>query len=286
MAASPASPASASVRSRSTCRASARSSWNSTTGVIRDRCGTTPLPRSNVSYRLLARMPRLYNGLVGSNPGRAALRTIGLAESPALSGVSLGRALRERGVAVATPAALRSLSVEERARSVVLVQDAFTSYFETPLVLDLIDLIRALGFRPWLAPYRPNGKPLHVHGFLKAFERVASANAAMLRDLADTGVDLIGLDPSMTLTYRSEYAGALNGIPLPRVRLVQEWLGEHLDTITAAGGRHGLPAAAPLHRADDSGLDAPRLADDFRPRRPEAHGPAVRLLRHGGHLRA
>jgi Fe-S oxidoreductase len=115
------------------------------------------------------------------------------------------------------------------------VQDAFTSYFETPLVLDLIDLIRALGFRPWLAPYRPNGKPLHVHGFLKAFERVASANAAMLRDLADTGVDLIGLDPSMTLTYRSEYAGALNGIPLPRVRLVQEWLGEHLDAIMAAG---------------------------------------------------
>ncbi|MGF7212580.1 FAD/FMN-containing dehydrogenase/Fe-S oxidoreductase [Skermanella aerolata] len=184
---------------------------------------------------LLARMPCLYNGLVGSNPGRAALRTIGLAESPALSGVSLRRALRERDIAVATPAALRSLSVEERAGSVVLVQDAFTSYFETPLVLDLIDLIRALGFRPWLAPYRPNGKPLHVHGFLKAFERVASANAAMLRDLADTGVDLIGLDPSMTLTYRAEYAGALNGIPLPRVLLVQEWLGEHLDAITAAG---------------------------------------------------
>ena len=39
----------------------------------------------------------------------------------------------------------------------------------------------------------------------------------------------------MTLTYRAEYVGALNGIPLPRVRLVQEWLGEHLDAITAAG---------------------------------------------------
>ena len=70
----------------------------------------------------------------------------------------------------------------------------------------------------------------------------------------------------MTLTYRAEYAGALERGPLPRVRLVQEWLGEHLDAITAARGRHGLPAAAPLHRADDSGLDAPRLANDFRPR--------------------
>ena len=33
----------------------------------------------------------------------------------------------------------------------------------------------------------------------------------MLRRLAASGVDLIGLDPSMTLTYRSEYAQALPG---------------------------------------------------------------------------
>ena len=70
----------------------------------------------------------------------------------------------------------------------------------------LLDLIQALGFRPWLAPYRPNGKALHVHGFLGPFGRVAAANAAMLGELAATGVDLVGLDPSMTLTYRAEYA--------------------------------------------------------------------------------
>ena len=35
-------------------------------------------------------------------------------------------------------------------------------------------LLIALGFRPWLAPFRPNGKPLHVHGFLGAFERLAA----------------------------------------------------------------------------------------------------------------
>ena len=165
------------------------------------------------------------------------------------------------------------------------MQDAFTSYFETPLVLDLIDLIRALGFRPWLAPYRPNGKPLHVHGFLKAFERVASANAAMLRDLADTGVDLIGLDPSMTLTYRAEYAGALNGIPLPRVLLVQEWLGEHLDAITAVRDDRATCCCptAPSARQRPRRFATGRR---FRPPRAEAHGPAVRLLRHGGHLRA
>ena len=58
---------------------------------------------------------------------------------------------------------------------------------------------------PWLAPFRPNGKPLHVHGFLGRFERVAARNAGMLRALAAEGVPLVGLDPSMTLVYRSEY---------------------------------------------------------------------------------
>jgi Fe-S oxidoreductase len=128
---------------------------------------------------------------------------------------------------------LAILSAEERARSVVLVQDAFTRWYETGLVLDALDLIQALGFRPWIAPYRPNGKPLHVHGFLGPFQRVASRNARMLRALAETGVELIGLDPSMTLTYRAEYAVLSGADRPPPVLLFQEWLGRHLDAIPA-----------------------------------------------------
>src|SRR5215211_3912503 len=180
---------------------------------------------------LMARMPGLANALAGRGPGRAALRAVGLVGTPALSGLHLGRELRKRGVAVATPDALRALDDAERARSVVVVQDAFTSHYETPLLLDLLDLVQALGFRPWLAPYRPNGKALHVHGFLRAFERAAAANAAMLQALAATGVELVGLDPSMTLTYRSEYAGALDKGRLPSVLLVQEWFARHLDAL-------------------------------------------------------
>jgi FAD/FMN-containing dehydrogenase/Fe-S oxidoreductase len=180
---------------------------------------------------LLTRMPGLYNAVAGSPPGRAALRAIGLAESPKLSRVNFERELAARGVELATPAALRALSEANRARSIVLVQDAFTSYYETPLVLDLLDLIKRIGFRPFLAPFRPNGKPLHVHGFLHAFERAARRNAAMLRELAATGVELVGLDPSMTLTYRAEYAGALGKSELPEVLLVQEWLARHADAL-------------------------------------------------------
>ena len=83
-------------------------------------------------------------------------------------------------------------------------------------------LTLALGARPFLAPFRPNGKAQHVHGFLGRFARTAAANAAMLRSLAATGVPLVGLDPSVTLTYRAEYPDA--GVAAPSVLLLQEWL--------------------------------------------------------------
>ena len=163
------------------------------------------------------------------------------------------------------------------------MQDAFTSYYETPLLLDLLDLIQALGFRPWLAPYRPNGKPLHVHGFLGAFERIAAANAAMLQDLAATGVELVGLDPSMTLTYRSEYAGALDANGLPAVLLVQEWLARHLDALPALDG--GAEYLLLPHCTERT--TAPAAVRDWQTvfaASAAAEDPAVRLLRHGRHL--
>jgi FAD/FMN-containing dehydrogenase/Fe-S oxidoreductase len=182
----------------------------------------------------IGRMPGVYNALIGNPVGQGAMRTVGLVATPTFSGISLRRELAARGIADATPEILAALPAEERARSVVLVQDAFTSWYETGLVLDVLDLVRALGFRPWVAPFRPNGKPLHVHGFLGAFQRVASRNAAMLRALGETGVELMGIDPSMTLTYRAEYAALPETDRPPPVLLPQEWLARHLDAIPAS----------------------------------------------------
>ncbi|MCO6716956.1 hypothetical protein KQH23_31505, partial [Streptomyces sp. CHB19.2] len=82
----------------------------------------------------------------------------------------------------------------------------FTRYFETPLTAAFLELAARLGQRVFLAPYRANGKPLQVQGFLGAFERTARRNAAQLASLAGFGVKLVGLDPAMTLVYRQEYA--------------------------------------------------------------------------------
>lgn len=179
---------------------------------------------------LAARVPRLYNGLMGASLVRSLLsRWIGFEDAPKLTGVNLEKALRQLDVYPATAQRLEQLSKEEKARSVVIVQDAFTRYFDTQVVVDFVRLLQSLGFKPMLAPYRANGKPLHVHGFLHQFRKTASRNSRALKSIADAGLPLIGVDPSVVLTYRAEYLKILPKDAVPEVLLVQEWLAKHLD---------------------------------------------------------
>ena len=177
----------------------------------------------------IAQVPRLYNGLVESGFGRRLFALLGLVDSPSLSGIDPHRAISEAGFQIADLGRLMKIkeeSPERFSRQVVIVQDAFTSYFETQTVVDLFKLLKLLEFEPSLMPFHPNGKPLHVHGFLSWFKRLAASNASKLRLIDELGIPLIGLDPSMTMTYRSEYREA--DIETPPVQLVQEFIAKRL----------------------------------------------------------
>lgn len=183
---------------------------------------------------VLSRFPAPYNWAMRNSFVRAFLKSAaGMVDSPVICTHSLKQGLQARGLDWATPETLAQLTPKQREKSVILVQDAFTSYFETPLVLDLIDLLTHLGFNVVVAPYLPNGKPLHVHGFMQAFTQAAEKNLEMLRALQASGVPMIGVDPSMTLTYRSEYKDLSQD--LPSVQLIQEWLAGVLDQIQLKG---------------------------------------------------
>lgn len=185
----------------------------------------------------LAKFPQPYNWAM-ENPtlGKLLGRYAGMVDSPSICTNSLKAALENRAIEFADAAKIRAFTVEQRADTVVIVQDAFTSYFESQLVVDVVDMLERLGFTVLVAPFMPNGKPLHVHGFLGAFEKVANRNATMLNQIAATGVPLIGIDPSMTLTYRSEYASVVKG-KLPEVKLIQEWLAQRSDKLSAYTAR-------------------------------------------------
>ncbi|MNQ50903.1 putative FAD-linked oxidoreductase [compost metagenome] len=172
----------------------------------------------------LANVPWLYNAVMGRRWTQALLRRCaGMVDSPLLSRRRLAPTLVRWGIETATPQVLRAVPPEQRERSVVLVQDAFTRFFETEVFADLIETLSRLGFRVFIAPFLANGKPLQVLGFLKAFETTARRNASMLKSLEGHGIKLVGLDPAMTLAYRQEYR-ALLGDQAPDVLLPQEWL--------------------------------------------------------------
>lgn len=182
---------------------------------------------------LAARAPALYNGLTQNKLSRWALsKGVGFEDPPQVSPRSLVKLLKDENIPLATPALLRNLSVAEKKKSVVIVQDAFTSHFEAPLVLDIALLLRKLGFKPLVAPFKANGKPLHVHGFLHWFGKVARRQADLLGALAAENVNLVGVDPAMTLTFRSEYEYALGKGVTPKVQLLQEWLMDHQEHLS------------------------------------------------------
>jgi Fe-S oxidoreductase len=90
-----------------------------------------------------------------------------------------------------------------------------------------------------------------VKGFLKRCDYQARQNDIVYGRLAKTGVPLIGIEASVTLTYRQEYAQRL-GTDRPdyRVHLFHEWLAgeitENRLTMPTNNGNAGGTAPATL----------------------------------------
>ncbi|MDQ0318288.1 FAD/FMN-containing dehydrogenase/Fe-S oxidoreductase [Pararhizobium capsulatum DSM 1112] len=178
---------------------------------------------------LATRLRPAYNLAVNSRLGKRLLRAIGLTALPSIPPLSLRRELARRSILVATPQTLAQLSKEERTQTVVFIADAFTEHFDPQVVLDAVDVAGHLGLRPFISSPYHNGKAQHVHGYLGSFEKTAERTARQLDALAETGVMLVGIDPSMTLTFRSEYAG--NASTRARIQLPQEWLVSQIDRL-------------------------------------------------------
>jgi Fe-S oxidoreductase len=123
-------------------------------------------------------------------------------------------------------AELKSLAKD--ARVVVVLQDAFTTFYEPGVLEASCLLLRAWGFEPHVLPYFENGKALHIKGFLRAFGRVVARNAELLRNVAALGFPLVGIEPAVVLTYRDEYPKQLEGDAGFRVWLLQEFLEQRL----------------------------------------------------------
>ncbi len=176
--------------------------------------------------RLFSQMPLLANALLSWPLSRMLLKNlIGLRDLPEYSPESVRKLLQKADAPAFDVDELILRTPEELERSVILLQDAFTSFYESQVVMDFYELLKQLDYTVYVAPFSPNGKPLHVKGFLKQFRKVVEKNTNWLSYAARCGIPLVGLDPSVVLTYRDEYLKILGENKLPfEVLLPQEFL--------------------------------------------------------------
>ena len=157
---------------------------------------------------------------------------VGLTDLPKLSTNKFNKSLAALNAPKFDIHKLKNLSDSEKSKSVCLVQDAFNSYYESDVMLDTYDLLTKLGFTVYVLPFRENGKALHTKGFLRHFIALARENTSFYNRIAEAGITLIGIEPSMTLCYRDEYVKTLGSEVKFKVQLVNEWLAQNLDGIS------------------------------------------------------
>ena len=167
------------------------------------------------------KFPKITN-LVMQNPlTQGLLRNgLGIVSPQPVSEVTVEKALRSRNARFGN---LDRLAKADPSNSIILLQDLFTSVYEAPLVLATYDLFTQLGFEVYVLPPLVSGKPLHVLGFLQKFAMVARQNIAYLDALSQFDIPIVGIEPSMVLTYRDEYASLNGGLAL-NIQLPQEFL--------------------------------------------------------------
>ncbi|MGK7935526.1 MAG: FAD-binding and (Fe-S)-binding domain-containing protein, partial [Xenococcaceae cyanobacterium] len=157
---------------------------------------------------------------------------LGLVDPPLVSTPTVRQGLGSRGAPEFNLEHLSSLSKEEKANSVILWQDAFTSFYESPIVLDTYDFLTQLGYKVYVPPFFSSGKPLQVLGFLSEFSSIAQKNTKFLTQLGGLNIPIVGIEPSITLTYRDEYIKTIDSSEsLPRVQLLQEFLVSQLQRL-------------------------------------------------------
>lgn len=182
---------------------------------------------------LMAAAPHVVN-FASQNPISKWVikKAIGYVDAPALSVPTLKQRLDGHSSRGYDLVALQAIPVEERSKFVLVVQDPFNTYYDAGLVYRFIQLIETLGLKPVLLPYKPNGKPTHIKGFLDKFAKTAQSSADFLNQVHSLGMPMVGIDPALVLCYRDEYKeilGANRGAF--EVKLANEWLLEILQDI-------------------------------------------------------
>ncbi|QIZ76405.1 FAD-binding and (Fe-S)-binding domain-containing protein [Ferrimonas lipolytica] len=181
---------------------------------------------------LQSKMPKLVNALSQNAIAVSVIKLLfGYVDAPALSVPTLQQRAPSQPQSIKQlEQQLHRLNEQERANTVLLVQDPFTSHYDALVVEQALHLLSKLGFNAILVPYLAHGKPQHIKGFTNLFKKTATRTTEVLNRLTTYGVPMVGIDPAMVLTYQDEYVESL-GIKAIKfeVQLLAPFLLSHLS---------------------------------------------------------
>lgn len=157
-------------------------------------------------------------------------KILGMTDLPLLSQPNLQQQLVEIGYQGQSLEELEGLNAVLKQDVIFIVQDPYTSYYDAKVVRDFVALTQKLGFKPIVLPFKPNGKAMHIKGFLTRFSKTAATQAEFLNRVAKLGLPLVGVDPAIVLSYRDEYKEALQEKRGNfHVLTAHEWLTQQLQ---------------------------------------------------------
>ena len=156
------------------------------------------LARVEDLFAMGRRLPGLANAVIGMGPVRRLIeRSLGFVDLPAFS--------PQRAAAEIATFDARRLAARTRAKTVVLVEDTFTSSFDSGVLLAAARFLERLGYTVFRLPAQANGKVLHLTGQRDQFARLAQRRVSQCAAIVGEGVRLVGLDAATSLMFEQEY---------------------------------------------------------------------------------
>jgi Fe-S oxidoreductase len=135
------------------------------------------------------------------------------------------------------------------AKTVVLLADTFTNYYEPAVAIDAVRVLEAAGYTVVVPKPTCCGRPQISKGLHAPAIDAARATVTQLLPYLDRGVPILGLEPSCLLTFRDEYPSLLQSEE-SKTLAAGSWLVEEFLANEAAAGQLTLN----LHSRDSEVL--------------------------------
>ncbi len=170
-------------------------------------------------------VPHISNVFMFNPLSRAVAKYLfGLEALPSFASRNVFDLLRSRKARRFDARELDRLSPDQRAHTVLLLQDPFTSFFDTTALANAVRLLERLGRRVIILPFLPLGKAEHVKGRLPQFLRRAEHAVSKLQEWAQWQLPIVSVEATQALLFRQEYPAHVDMTGAAPVLTLAEYL--------------------------------------------------------------